>query len=216
MSSGQSALFNIYSRLYTLNDSQTVNKLNKDVFLMIDEADTYMHPRWSQTMVQSIINFVSDIYTSSDITVQRQIQIIFTSNSPFIAADIPSSNVVFLKKEKTKKNKYIVVAQKSLEDKKETFGANIHTLLLDSFFLPLGALGDFAKNKIENIIERLNSPKPYSNAEEKEELRKTIGIIGEPVIKRKLLQMYNDRFNIDIDDRIKNLEQEIGRLNKSK
>lgn len=112
--------------------------------------------------------------------------------------------------------KWVIKTINSLEDKKETFGANIHTLLLDSFFLPFGSLSEFAKNKIEYVIEKLNSPKPFKGIEEKENLRKIIGIIGEPVIKRKLLQMFNDRFNVDIDDRIKNLEDELSLLKKSK
>lgn len=210
MSSGELALLNLFSRLYTRVDSEvwaSNAKLLNNVLILIDEADAYLHPHWSQTIVQSIIDFVSDIYTSYN-GVVRNIQIIFTSNSPFIAADIPSSNVVFLKKETSEKGELTTNTLNSLEDKKETFGANIHTLLLDSFFLPLGALSDFARNKIEYVIEKLNSPKPFT-PEEKEELRKIIGIIGEPVIKNKLLQMFNDRYNIDIDGRIKRLEDEL-------
>ncbi|MEA2027977.1 MAG: hypothetical protein U9N49_03255 [Campylobacterota bacterium] len=36
--------------------------------------------------------------------------------------------------------------------KKQTFGANIHTLLSDSFFMSGGLMGEFAKGEINEII----------------------------------------------------------------
>ncbi len=216
ISSGQLALFNIYSRLYSLIDKYTASnqKLKKNIVLMIDEADTFLHPRWSQTMVKSLIDFVSDIYTAHNLKITRKIHIIFTSNSPFIASDIPNNYVIFLKKVVDKDGNYRAVSLNSLEDKKMTFGANIHTLLLDAFFLPNGSIGDFAKQKIDEIIDRLNSPKPFDSELEKSNLFKQINIIGEPIVKRKLLQMFNDRYNIDIDSRVKHLEAELGKLKK--
>jgi len=228
LSSGELSLLNLFARLYSKNDSY-VNKLasnaylKNNIILLIDEPDVYQHPSWSQKIVQSITDFISDAYFSSKPEVKRTIQIIFTSNSPFIIADLPSSNIVFLKRteisevnkiSKLLEKKIVTTSEASLEDKKETFGANIHTLLTDSFFLPNGSLGEFAKNKMNKLIEVLNSPKKFSNKDEKEKLIKMINIIGEPIVKRKLLQMFNDRFNIDIDERIKVLEEELLSLKK--
>ena len=65
--------------------------------------------------------------------------IIITSHSPFILSDIPKENVIFLKNGKIE-NPDI-----------KTFGANIHTLLSDGFFMSDGLMGEFAKSKIEEI-----------------------------------------------------------------
>ncbi|WP_253262818.1 hypothetical protein [Bacillus cereus] len=66
-----------------------------------------------------------------------------TSNSPFIVSDLPKHNSVFIG-ENAGGNDII----DALVNKKQTFAANIHTLLLDSFFIDGELIGDLAKEKI--------------------------------------------------------------------
>lgn len=65
-------------------------------------------------------------------------------------SDIPAKNILFLK---SNENKSTAV----LENKK-SFGANIHELLGDNFFLTDDDIyiGEFAKNKISDTIDWLN------------------------------------------------------------
>ena len=72
----------------------------------------------------------------------------------------------------------------SLHDMKETFGANIHTLLSSSFFMNDGLVGNFAKEKIKGVIDFLNGEE--SDIQDEEEAQQYINLIGEPVIKRQL------------------------------
>ena len=80
---------------------------------------------------------------------KKDIQILVTSHSPFIVSDLPNENVIFLTKEENKGN---CVVKNSLNDMKKTFGANIHTLLSDSFFME-SLMGEFAKSKIDGVIK---------------------------------------------------------------
>ena len=110
---------------------------------------------------------------------------------------------------KNEKGEFITVIKDSLNDQKETFAANIHTLLSDSFFVKGGLIGDFASNKLDKIIYQLINRIELSKSE-RENMRRLIHQIGEPVLKTKLMQMYNDRFNLEIHERLDNIEKYLG------
>ena len=76
-----------------------------------------------------------------------KLNIILTSHSTFILSDLPKENIIFLEKGKQ---------VYPFEDGKQTFGANIHTLLSHGFFMKDGLMGEFAKNKINEVINFLN------------------------------------------------------------
>ncbi|RXM40753.1 hypothetical protein BOQ62_04055 [Chryseobacterium sp. CH21] len=80
----------------------------------------------------------------------KNIQIIFTTHDPLTLSDIPNRNVAYLKKEE---NKTEVLSEN--EKPTKSFGANITDLLSDSFFIKDGLMGDFAKEKIEEVIKYL-------------------------------------------------------------
>ena len=85
-------------------------------------------------------------------------------------------------------------------EKKQTFGANIHTLLADGFFMDGGLMGEFAKSKIEEVIKYLNDKN--LEIKSKEEAQKIINIIGEPILKNQLQKMLDSK-NLSEVDKIK-------------
>lgn len=97
----------------------------------------------------------------------------------------------------------------SLEDQKNTFAANIHTLLADSFFVKGGLIGDFSKNKINEVIQQISKGKDLSY-EEHSYIKKFIKQIGEPLIKNKLLQMYSQNNSLDYLERLERVEKKLG------
>jgi predicted ATP-binding protein involved in virulence len=114
----------------------------------------------------------------------KKVQIILTSHSPFIISDLPKENILFLDKD-DKGNCKVV----SGLEKQQTFGANIHTLFTEAFFLEDGLIGNFAKQKINDIIKDLkNNP----TQEKIEYAEKLINLIGEPVLRIKLTQLLDD------------------------
>lgn len=157
MSSGEKAWLNLYSRFWKVkNEIDSIGDYGtvpvKELIVIIDEGETYYHPAWQKAYLNNLFDLLNHIFD------KMHIHVILTSNSPFIASDLPSSHILFLEKGKdgkfsdgTKKlGKCIVID--GLKDKKQTFGANIHTLLSNSFFLQDGLMGDFAKIKINQII----------------------------------------------------------------
>lgn len=220
MSSGEVAYLNIFSRFYSIIDKDLrFDHLTNDLVILIDEGELYLHPMWQKKFVKLILDYLPELFSGKKHNHQRNLQIIFTTNSPIPASDLPNSNIIFLEKiDQT------VIVKNSLEDKKFTLGANINTLLADSFFLKDGTIGDFAKFKINHIIEILQGD--YSTITRKREyLERAIHMIGEPVVKHKLIQMLNERLNLNLINmnqdfskmsaKLQELEAEVKELKKN-
>jgi hypothetical protein len=208
MSSGERALLNIYSRFYSLTE-QFGYELDEHLIILIDEGDLYLHPAWQKRFVKLMLDYLPKIYNKNKKGKKRTIQIIFTTNSPIPASDLLSYNTIFLENVQNENGETLTIVKDSLNDQKETFAANIHTLLSDSFFVKNGLIGDFASEKLNLLIDRLIKRVELS-LEEKENIRRLIHQIGEPVLKHKLMQIYNDRFNLDIHERLDKIENHLG------
>ena len=76
----------------------------------------------------------------------------------------------------------------------ETFGANIHDLLADSFFMENGFIGEYAREKIQELIQNITETDNTSDLSNKKEVWRMIELIGEPLIKQKLRDMYYAKY----------------------
>ncbi|MHA4196220.1 AAA family ATPase [Bacillus cereus] len=201
LSSGQKAMLDTFSRFYSV--AIDINNLaDKNILILIDEGELYFHPQWQKSLLKDLLDFFKTIY-------HKDIQVILTSNSPFIVSDLPKHNIVFIGK-KAGGNSMI----DTLVNKKQTFAANIHTLLSDSFFLEGELIGDFAKEKINWLINILSGDIENIRRNEKK-IRKLINLIGEPIIKNKLMSMLEDQLKINlirVDNEIDNLKKRIMQL----
>src|ERR1019366_427183 len=117
--------------------------------VLIDEGDVFLHPAWQKRFVYLLLEYLPIIFAKTEHGVQRNIQIIFTTNSPIPASDLPNSNTIFLDRVLIQSDKdssmiFTSIVKDSLNDQKETFATNIHTLFSDSFFIKNGLIGDFA------------------------------------------------------------------------
>jgi len=205
ISSGETALLNFYSRFYSISNDESINELQKNVIILIDEGDIYFHPAWQKKFVYLLLEYLPTVFSKTRSGERRNIQIIFNTNSPIQASDLPNDNTIFLEKI----DSFTTVVRDSLNDQKETFAANIYTLFSDSFFIKEGVIGDFAMIKIDQIIiELTKGAKPDKH--KREIIRKVIHQIGEPILKHKLMQMYNDRFNLEIHERLDKIESKLG------
>ena len=104
--------------------------------ILLDEPDVLLHPNWAKKFIKKLVQII----TQDSILKEKQLHIIMSTHSPFILSDLPKENIIFLKNGKQVN-----------PDITQTFGANIHTLLSDGFFMSNGLMGEFAKNKIEEI-----------------------------------------------------------------
>ncbi|WP_242304828.1 AAA family ATPase [Bacillus cereus group sp. BfR-BA-01350] len=211
LSSGQKALLNIYSRFHFVSKRWELTRNPKnDLIIFIDEGEVYLHPHWQGKFLNSLIEYFPVVFRNSDAMKQRNIQLILTSNSPFIVSDLPSTNVIFLKKDG--ENTIII---DDLEEYHQTFAANIHSLLAHSFFMEDGVTGAFAKRKINEIAHLLVKEDINKILQNEKKIERTINLIGEPLIRNKLSQMLKDRLStrmINVNNEIKNLKSRIVEL----
>ena len=196
LSSGETALLNLYSRIYDYFSRHIINyqiiKKEEYYILFLDEADLGYHPRWKRSFVNSIIEFSSDFFSK----LGAKVQIVFTSHDAISLSDIPSTNVIYLHTSSPNR----ILNQESDLRPKTTFAANVNDLLGQSFFLEDLLIGDFANSKIKYVINWINENRSKKGDFKRDEfniVKKIINIIEEPVLRNKLADMLSD---VEIDD----------------
>jgi energy-coupling factor transporter ATP-binding protein EcfA2 len=183
LSSGEQSLLTLMSRFYGLTRDFKNDNPKKNLIILFDEPDVYFHPEWQRKVLNQLIKYIPELFPAS------RIQFILTANTPFLASDLPNSNIILLLH---RNDESISKSQGPLASK--TFGANIHTLLSDSFFVS-HFMGEFAKNKIEKLIRYLQDDNA-SDLFTPEDAQKLIDHIGEPLIHDRLQDLYNDKFGL--------------------
>ncbi|RAJ11710.1 ATP-binding cassette domain-containing protein [Arenibacter echinorum] len=217
MSSGEKQkIYTISSIVYHLiNLNSVFNNSEKELIkykyvnILFDEVEQYYHPEMQRTFVNDLINYIDKI-NSINIDNIKGLNILFATHSPFILSDIPHQNVLRL----------------SFDEKEvkevHTFGANIHDLLANDFFLDKGFMGEFAKGRINETIGWINEHIELKKTKDlvKNEAfyqsykyyKKIIELIGERVLKVKLIQMISE-LNDDKTEFEEMIKNEIERLN---
>lgn len=216
LSSGEKAFLDLFSRLYYAKN-QIVKEVQEGekietVYILLDEAEIGFHPEWQRKYLSTLLDFIPYLFVDPLFFEDTKVQIVIASHSPFLVSDLPKSNIVFLKKDE----QTLLSVQPFL--KEQTFGANIHTLYFDSFFLS-NTIGEFALNKIQELISIIEEAKVNGRIDliQKEELRKLATLIGEPLIREKLLERIND-LPMELDDLLKEkneLEKRLVEINNS-
>lgn len=149
LSSGEKQkIHSINSILYQLNNIASVMENSnlikyRNVNIILDEIELYFHPELQRQYVSELHNAIS----KTDFDEISNINICFVTHSPFILSDIPDSKILFLNKDSLNINAKTFSAKGS-----KTFGANIHELLVNGFFID-NSMGKFAQEKINEIIK---------------------------------------------------------------
>lgn len=234
-SSGQYAKFSFLARMHWFlngksREPQYYNELLHGAFfsgddvlqadetalIFIDEGELYYHPEWQRRFLSTLLDMLHVVPKES------KVQIIFTTNSPFVISDLFKEDVQYLSDQ-----------AKGLGD---TLGQNIHTLLKNNFFMNY-TIGEYSRELIDKIIGWLGSEESESRREkvdfscyfddsvdEYEAVSFLIQQIGEPVYRKKLEEMLRERevnFKstyerkiFELENQKNKLEEEIERLRK--
>lgn len=175
LSSGEKAKFNLFSRFYSvLKKAQWHNGL-QNLLILIDEGDTLFHPEWQRTYLNDLIKGLKLIFLEV-----KSIQIFLTTHSPFVTSDLPWYSIIKLDKDEESGLTKVIY-----NNDKPTFAANIHDLFADSFYMDKGFVGEFAREKINDLFERISK---ISKEDEISLIEKEIRLIGEPFIQMSLLK----------------------------
>jgi len=146
LSHGEKTIFTIMLNIL-MKIGFSINQ--KEFILFLDEPDLSLHPQWQREFIDELVKLLNSLITNQH---ADMIQVIFTTHSPFLLSDLPKQNIIFL----ARNNDGTCKVVNGLNDKKETFGANINTLLGDSFFMNNKLMGSFARFKIKDLIETCN------------------------------------------------------------
>ncbi|MEP7093171.1 MAG: hypothetical protein ABI793_03870 [Flavobacterium sp.] len=149
-------IFSIHSVIYHLRNLISVTENNvvglksniqklltyKNINIVFDEIELYAHPDFQRVFVSDLLKSLEPLNLNGYF-----LNIIFITHSPFILSDIPKQNVLFLEvDEKSKK------AKPGIYEGNNTFGANIHEMLTNGFFLG-STKGEFALSKINEFLD---------------------------------------------------------------
>lgn len=187
LSSGQIAYLETQSRIFDLIKNKKITEKDKNLILMIDEADIYLHPGVQISYLNDIFRFIDKFININGV----KVQIILTSNSPFIISDIPNSKIIYLSNE----SQNIEVLENEKINSLRTFGTSINELLIDTFFMDDGIVGKYAQNCISTIIKiLLDDSSEYEYNYGKKDIFKIINSIGNSIIREKLMQMYYKKY----------------------
>ena len=159
LSSGEKQkIYSLNSVIYHLRNLESINKNKRrnavnhvssyqSVNLIFDEVELYYHPQYQKETVSSLLNLIQ----ISNFKYINNINIVYLTHSPFILSDIPIQNTALLTiDKKTGKSKLV-------KRKKQSFGANIHDLLADNFFLTGTLIGDLADRRIVQLINKIKT-----------------------------------------------------------
>ena len=169
----------------------------------MEEIELYFHPELQRTYISNVLSGIKQL----NLKHIKSINICFVTHSPFILSDIPKRNILALDidEDNVLQNKHQL----------QTFGANIHDMLKNSFFLKQGAIGEYAKHFITKIISEMDDISFIDNNQQNIQairLHEKIMLIDEPIVRMALLTEYNSKFSKNKELEIKELEKRIQEL----
>ncbi len=234
-SSGEYAKFAFLARLYWMLEGCQrekrlyENKWGKNIFgneeslllgetavIFIDEGEVYYHPEWQRCYIDILLKMINENLN------QERVQVVITTNSPFILSDVLREDVVYLSGEEEKITE--------MREKEITFGQNIHRLLRRNFFME-ATIGEYAKTMIQEMIGVLQGGKKSKAArmedirkflhqyytevkdgEEYEDVQRLIHQVGEPIYRDNLEKLVSIHKAEDKNWQIREMQKEIQQL----
>ncbi|WP_298997489.1 hypothetical protein [uncultured Tenacibaculum sp.] len=211
LSSGEKQqIHSINSIIYHLKNLNSIDPLDtglvkyRNINLILDEIELYYHPELQRKYISFLLKSLEKVPLDNI----DSINICLITHSPYILSDIPHF--------------YTLRLNNGIPDKDiaKTFGANIHELLTDSFFLDNSFIGEFAHKFITDLIEEINNIENNISDDEYDDYLKRINIIDEPFFKYKLIERLESKRskdeNTNLDELIKLKEKELEELKKKR
>lgn len=161
LSSGEKQkIFVLNSIMYHLKNIASKDNRYRNINIVLDEIELYFHPE----MQRDFINDLLEILKNNDyINNLYALNFIFITHSPFILSDVTDNNLLKLDNN-----------ARPFSENKKTFGANIHELLVNGFFIS-NSTGEFATKQIDEIVKFYTEVINLTN-ENFEELKKEYSI----------------------------------------
>lgn len=189
LSSGECARLLLFSRLHSvfhINEKYLnffrmdgrydsyPKKTGGNFFLLLDEMEVCFHPSWQRSIIYDLISFLE--WEETNFKAYDNLQLLLSSNSPFFLSDLPKTKLIHLEQ------------GNAPEQRRQTFGENIHTILKNSFLKKDGLMGKFAQSKIEKAFMLLKQEE--IGREEWNYIDEIMQLVEEPILKHALWELY--------------------------
>lgn len=142
-------IHSVFSKLEELIYQESDFNSNLHIFLLIDEGEIGLHPEWQRRFINRVVKFINSY--QNNLLLFHSLQIIFTTHSPLILSDFPKQQVIFIERDK-----YGFCDVNENKESFFSFGANLNSILSQSFFLREGFMGEFAHDKISDSLSWLS------------------------------------------------------------
>lgn len=147
-----------------------------NIIYLLDEPETYMHPELCRTFIKRLDTVLKERTGNADI------QVLISTHSPLFLSDFLPEQITRLDLDS---KGYCKIKN---ETEKAYFGANIHTILADSFFLDY-TIGEYSREYLQEQINWLNTVLgkknlTYRERQRKEQLSRIVPYIGDTIIRR--------------------------------
>lgn len=220
LSEGETQFINTYASIY--NIISHIDDQQKSIIILLDEPDRNFHPMWISSFIKNLVDLVKFTSENKDI----KYQFIITTHSPFMLSDLPKEYVTRIDIEEGTKKRIVTKATK-------TFASNYYQIIQDAFFLD-DAVGQFAKEKINKQIEKINNivQRPIEDRQDEieneiQKMIELISIIDDPNLKillkshfYKKMSKYNRGKELELkkdelERELKKVKKELNKLKES-
>lgn len=205
MSSGERAFLDLFARVdhaVSIIDrkiSSSNNFRTPDyLYLFFDEGEVGFHLQWQKEYVNILMDILPRIVRLKNVEKQPKMQLIFTTHSPISLSDIPRYNTVYLAR--NEKGQMHVISEN--DSPKYSFGANVHEIMYDAFYLKDGFTGNFSKSIIDELFQWLNGEKENVRALSASYVKKVIGLVDDPILRIKLEESYAQKMGLNIEQEV--------------
>lgn len=145
MSSGERQM--LYSFSYILYHIMNIQSIVDDEYrvpyqhinLVFDEAELYYHPAYQRDFLDMLLRSLT--WCKDKGLKLKSIHILVATHSPFLLSDILEENTLYLRN-----------GVADVNEKPQTFGANLYDLMKSSFFLDENAMGAVSSKKFNEYI----------------------------------------------------------------
>ena len=188
----------IYHSMNLISIPEAVDRVKySNVLAILDEVELCYHPDYQRQFINRLLTTIQRLKFNDYLNYH----ILLTSHSPFILSDIPHTNILYMENGSTSPESDGFV---------NPFCANLNVILSQSFFLSKdGFIGEHAKEIVKSLYTYLNPEEDNHRQHNhrgdgipakgiswsKESAGQVIDLIGEPLLRESLRQMYNEKFN---------------------
>jgi len=171
LSTGEDNFIQLFARFYHIWKDALIYKGQleaNDIVFLIDEGEANFHPEWQRIYLKTLIEWIELIMKKLENEEKKKIlkfQILLSTHSPFVACDLPKTNLVCLKLEKKDDFKSVKIVDISTKENLG-IGTRIIDLLKNDFFID-STIGALATERIEEMVEEIRRKKGYKNISDK-------------------------------------------------